>query len=141
MSIQWQHRSKGICFLVKNDHQDVLATSSFFRNEMWARIGFMNACDLCGAPIAFCDEMQKEDCEIKTTECINILQKKQKLYYFQYISCSGKTLLTSTYFASLDDAREAIQQVNIELTAYRSILRKTRIHILEGTKKKQSKKE
>lgn len=136
MSIQWQYRSKGICFLVKNEQQNILATSAFFRNERWARIGFINACELGSAPIVVSAGKQEKAGENAYTDYIRISQKSSEQYFFQYIFCSGKILLRSECFSSLENVNEAIGQVHSELAAYRTALRKSKQPIPETLKKK-----
>ena len=133
MSIRWKCTSKGIRFLISDENQQVLATSTFFRNEMWARVGFLNACDLSDSPVALL-ENQKDISEAAYIDRIIVTQGKvKKLYQFKYISYSGKVLLESMFFTSLDETEAVIQWVRSELQRYRSSLQSTHFPLVDSS--------
>ena len=133
MSIRWKCTSKGIRFLVLDENQQVIATSAFFRNEMWARVGFLNACDLSDSPVLLLGN-QKDTSEATYIDRIIVTQGKvKKLRRFKYISYSKKVLLESTVFTSLDETKAAIQWVRSELQRYRSSLQSTHFPLVDSS--------
>ena len=62
-----------------------------------------------------------------------VLGKAKKLYQFKYISYSGKVLLKSALFVSLDETKAVIQWVRSELQHYRSSLQSTHFPLVDSS--------
>ena len=122
MSIQWKRTAKGIRFLVLDDAQHTIATSAVFRNDMWARIGFLNACDLSDSLVVLSFGEQASEETTRTDHIVIMQDKTKKLYRFQYVSHTEKIYLESASFASVEETRYAMQRVHAELQRYRSLL-------------------
>ncbi len=122
MSIQWKRTTKGIRFLVLDDAQHTLATSAVFRNEMWARIGFLNACDLSNSLVVLSFGEHAAEKMIHTDHIVIMQEKTEKLYRFQYVFHTEKIYLESASFLSVEETRYAMQRVHDELQMYRSPL-------------------
>lgn len=106
-----QHKSGGgLYFTVHDQNEDVIATSRVFRNEAWFKVGLqLFMCAAKAMVFAKRPEKAMERC-LYADQYRFIVDNRPdtNAYYFEFITTSGRTLLTSRDFDTHEAAMDAV---------------------------------